>query len=213
MLLDKLKIGKKTKSVKRIIPISWGKLIPGVIVLVLGLYMGSFYIKDPSGMLLFGILGAIFISTGGFLAYEGISRENSGFALNVSKKKMTGRENAVILFARRDKKSNKDVPLIIRFVELTHIPIGARLHYFRNFKKHFYELYNNTETKKLEPVVMPDKIHFPPELFQIPAAMQVYKEAIEYLPPTLMQKLAPGLMILVIGVVGILMTMTTTGGR
>ena len=208
-VMNKLWHRGQNKAIKRLLPISWRKLIPGLLLIALGIWAGSFYIKDNTVML-WGIIAALAIAGGGFLSFQGIKPAESGFAFTQDgKKKQTGKENAIIWFAKHKAETSKDVPVILKFAELTHPPIGARLHYLKNFKKHYYELFNNTKTKTLEPVILPDKIPFPPGLFKIPAAMQTYKDAIEYIPPTLMQKIAPGIILLAMGIVGLLMVMTT----
>jgi len=138
-----------------------------------------------------------------------LKQGESGFSFNANGRRYTGRENALILFAQHDKDTGKDIPLMVQFMELKHPPKGARLHYVRNLKKHFYELFNNTKTRKLEPVKLPDKKSFPPELYRIPATMQPYKDYMDFSPPTMMQKVAPGILLLAIGIVGFLMVITT----
>jgi len=194
------------KKAKRIIPISWRRLIPGVASIGIGIASGSVYLNDYANMFM-GAISAIALAAGLFLIYGSFKSSEAGFAFG--KKKYTGRENAIILFAKRNPVlTTKSVPVILRFVEIKHVPPGARLHYLKNKKRHYYELFNNLETKKLEAVVLPDKKSFPPEQFQIPAAMQLYKDAIEYSPPTMFQKIAPGMILLGMGIVGLLMVMT-----
>lgn len=200
------KNGSSTK-VKRIIPINWKYLVPGIVMLVTGAVACFFYLQDRHNVVM-AYLTAFLFGGGGYLAYLGFSGASSGFAFD---KKYTGKENAIILVARRNPITGKDMPVGIKIIELKHPPVGARMHYVRNLKKHFYELWFNPATKKLMPVVLPDKKSFPPELFQIPAAMQTYKEAIEYVPPTLFQKLAPGAILLAMGIVGILQVVTAGG--
>jgi len=201
---------KKDGPVKRVIPVSWWKLIPGLALIGLGIWVGSFYLEDTSVML-FGVIASLAIAGGGLLAYTSIKSAEVGFSFTKDGKKKTGDENAFVWIARRDEKTGKDVPVELKVCAIKKPPKGARLHYFKNFKKHFYELRNDTKTGELIPFHLPDKIPFPPELFKIPAAMQTYKDAIEYSPPTLMQKLAPGMILLAMGVVGLLMVMTTGG--
>ena len=196
---------QQDKKAKRLIPISWRKIIPGVVLLAIGAMVGAIYFLDRTNIFA-GMVTALAIASGGFLIYRGIKMAESGFSFE--QKKSTGRENTIIVFARRGLNASKDVPIIIKFVELKHPPKSARLHYVRNLKKHYYEIFNNTGDKILEPVKLPDKKSFPPELFKIPAVMQTYKDAIEYSPPTMLQKIAPGILLLAMGLVGILMVMT-----
>lgn len=204
---EKLRRRRENKIAKRVLPISWWKLVMGVALFCPGAFFGYMYLNNEN-MIFFGLGAAVFIAPSIFLVYQGFRAGESGFAF---KKKYTGRENALVLMARRNGQGTKDVPVAIKFLELKpqYIPKGARFHYIRNLKKHFYELLFNPKTKKLEPVVLPDQKSFPPELFKIPAAMQAYRDYMEYSPPTLLQKVAPGILLLAMGIVGILMVMTT----
>lgn len=198
---------RQDKKVKRVLSISWWKIIPGVALIGIGLIAGAFYLNDNRNMLL-GALAVFTIAPGVLLAYTGLKQGESGFAFNTTKQKYTGKENALIIFARHTNDTQKDAPLIIKFAKLEHPPKGARLHYVRNLKRHFYELFNNTKTKKLEPVELPDKKSFPPELYKIPATMQPYKDYMDYSPPSMLQKVAPGILLMAMGIVGFLMVIT-----
>lgn len=194
-------------GVKKILPFTPWKMILGLALIVISFPAGAIYFANVKNM--FAALIMIFtFAPGAYFVYSGFQVKTKGFLFQ-SAKKPTGKENAVILFARKDN-GGLDVPVGIHFVELTNPPKGARLHYFCNYKRHYFELFNNTKTKKLEPVVLPDKKAFPPGLFQVPAAMQTYKDAIDYSPPTLFQKLAPGILLIAMAIIGILMVMTTT---
>jgi len=196
------------KKIKRLIPVSWRKLIPGVALIGVGMFTGSIYLKDNTLMIM-GVIAAIAIASGLFLIRQSFKSDETGFSFGgKGKRGHTGKENAIIWFARRNPETSKEIPVILKFAKLTHPPKGARLHYLRNRKRHYYELFNNLKTKKLEPVILPDKKTFPPGLFQIPAAMQPYKDALEYSPPTMLQKIAPGILLLGMVIVGILMVMT-----
>ena len=199
---------RQDKKVKRVIPISWRYLLPGIALLLIGVFVASIYMNDR-GNVFAGMASAITLATGGLLTYQGVKSSEAGFSFNANgQRKRTGRENAIILFAKRNAETSKDMPVLIKFVELVNPPKGARLHYVRNLKKHYFEFINNTVLKKLEPVVLPDKKSFPPDMFKIPAAMQTYKDALEYSPPTMLQKVAPGILLLAMVIVGILMVMT-----
>jgi len=196
---------RQDRKIKRVFPVTWWKVIPGGILIGIGLIAGAFYL-DNSRNLLLGFLTVITLAPGALLAYMGLKQGEAGFSFN--KRKYTGNENAILIIARRNKDTNKDVPSMIMFAKLKRIPKGARLHYVRNVKKHFYELLFNTETKKLEPVILPDKKSFPPELYKIPATMQPYKDYMEYCPASLLQKVAPGILLGAMGIVGLLMVIT-----
>ena len=188
---------------KRVYPISFYKLIPGIILVLVGLMFGYMYVNNDRNMFL-AVLAVFTLGPGGLLSYLSYKPGESGIDFK-GKTKLTGLENTIAIFAYRDKDTKLDVPVCVKFLELKHPPTGARLHYVRNFKRHFYEIINNTETPKMEPVKLKDKKSFPPELFKIPAAMQTYKDAVDYSPPTMMQKVAPGLLIATIAIVGFLM--------
>ena len=196
------------KKVRRLFPVTWWKLVCGIALIGAGIPAGAVYLNDNKIMIM-GVIAAAAIASGLFLVRQSFRAGEAGFSFGGDGKKgPTGRENAIILFAKRNPTTSLDVPVIIKFVEVLHPPIGARLHYLRNKRKHYYELFNNTKTKHLELVVLKDKKSFPPGLFQLPAAMQPYKDALEYSPPTMMQKVAPGIILIGMVIVGILMVMT-----
>jgi len=209
MRLGKL-LGKKAKGsqIKRKLPVSWQKLVLATLLIGAGIALGVMYMDNPRNAV--PGAGAFFAIGGGlFLIYNDLSKgPGSGFMFADGKRKPTGRENALVLFAKRNPETGKDVPLIMRFLELRHPPKGARPHYIRNLHRHYFELINNTTTHKLEPVQLPDKKAFPPELFKIPAAMQPYKDYMDYRPPRLMEKVAPGVLLAAIGIIGFLMIVT-----
>lgn len=195
-------------NIKKILPFTPWKLVLGLVLIgTISGPAGAVYFADVKNMLA-AVIMIFSFAPGAWLIYWSLQLKTTGFLFR-SERKPTGRENVVILFARKGE-DGQDIPVGLHFVELKNPPRGARLHYFRNYKKHFYELFNNTATKKLEPVVMPDKKAFPPELFQVPAAMQAYKDAIDFSPPSLFEKIAPGILLLAMGIIGILMVMTTT---
>jgi len=200
---------QKTQSqgrIKKQWPISWWKMLAGSGLVLIGVLFMIIYLNDYHNMMAGGI--AVFtLGPGIMLLYFSFQSIGEAGYLYDGKRKITGKENAIILLADRNG-NGKDIPRKIVFAEVKKIPKGARMHYVRNLKKHFYELKNNTETRKLEPVILPDKKSFPPELFRIPACMQAYKDAVDYSPPTMLQKIAPGILIGAMGVVGLLMVMT-----
>ena len=201
MLFD----SKKDKSITKTHgTITWWKIGVGIALLVVGFASGAVYLGDIKNMVAaFGLI--IGLSAGGAFIYWSFNRQAPGYIVN--NQKLTGRENAIVHFAKQNG-NGKDVPVCTRFVYLTKPPRGASLHHVLNLKKHFYEFWNNPVTRKIEPVVLPDKIPFPPGLFKIPAAMQTYKDAIDYSPPTMFQKMAPGMILLGMGIVGLLMVIT-----
>lgn len=208
MFSKKQPSARKIKA-KRIIPISWRKLIPGIVLIGLGIGAGAVYLNAPA-LIVMGVIAALAIATGLFLIRWSFQSGEFGYSFDgKGKKKHTGNENAIILYAKRNPFiEGKAIPVIMKFAEITHIPTGARLHYLRNEKRHYYELFNNLETKKLEPAILKDKKSFPPWQFVIASVMQAFKDALEFSPPTLMQKFAPGILLLGMIIVGILMVMT-----
>ena len=201
-----LHLGKKKKvntNIGRVRSFPIKRLLLGSALAAPGVIFFLMYLADPRNVVVaFG--SVLFLALGGYLLYTALfqNQGQSGYRFG---EKLTGRENAIVHFARRD--NGKDIPVCTRIIELKHPPHNARLHFVRNWKKHFYELYNTRE-KKLAPVVMPDKVGFPPEQYQVAATMQVYKDAIDYNPSTLLQKLAPGLILGAMGIVGLLMVIT-----
>ena len=201
---------QRNEKVKREFSISWWKMLIGAPLIVVGVIFFTFYVRDIQNMFM-AILAIFMITPGVFMVYMSLKSGKMGFAFSTEgKAKYTGKENAIVLVASRDPVTKKDIPRGVLFLTIkpTKIPKGARMHYVRNLKKHFYELYINRETNKLEPVLLPDKKSSPPELFKIPATMQPYKDCMEYNPPNLFQKLAPGVILAAMGIVGLLMLVT-----
>lgn len=205
---EEIKTAKKTRK------LNYWKIIPGALLVAVGLFSIPMYLADrnnylPVILMMFGVGG------GGYLLYTGIAGIKTSVLYGSAngKKKYTGRENAIVIYARRDPVTKKDIPVGIEFEEIKQIPDGAEFHELRNNHKHYYELMNVTTSeggRTLIPVRMPDKKPFPPELFRIPSAMQPYKDYMDYSPPTLMQKIAPAILVGCMFLVGILITITTS---
>jgi len=204
-IISRLK-GKRDKSVRRVFNVSWWKLIVAIPLLIIAVIGWIVYAPNPSETTLVGMVALLCTGVAGFLIYFGINKGSTGFAFNG--RKQTGRENAIVLLARRDEAKGKDVPRALCFAELKKIPRGAQRHRLRNLRKHFYEVFYNTATRRLEPVRLPDKKSFPPELFRLPAVMEPYKDALDYTPPSTLQKVAPGVLLLAIVIIGIIMVIT-----
>lgn len=179
-----------------------GLALAGVLCIVL-------YLQDPGNLAVaFGAI--ICLSVGGGLLYFSMANEKTkGYTFN---RKITGKENTIVLLARK-LSNGKDCPIGIKFLEIPkkHIPPGTRMRFLRNLKKHFYYLMLDTTTHKLVPVSLPDKAPYPPELYNKNATMQEFKDAIEYKDPSLAQKLAPGAILLAMIIVGFLMIVTMDG--
>ena len=202
---------KKEKNItKTHSTITWWRFGVGIALLGVGFAAGAAYLGDIKNMV--AAFGLIFgLSAGGAFIYWSLNRQAPGYIM--SAKKLTGRENAIVHFAKRNG-NGKDVPVCTQFVYLTKPPRGARLHHVLNLKKHFYELKTGTtESGKrgLVPVVLPDKKPFPPSKYAIAATMQQYKDAIEYVPPSVMQKIGPVAIVIAMAVVGLLIVVTTGG--
>lgn len=209
-LLDNIPGLKTSKGVKRTFNISWWKLLLGLVLVIIGLIGGSKYLADNNNML-FAFLTIFGLGPGIILIWFGVSKFKVNYMFFPGKEAptFTGKENAIILKAIRV--GDQDIPEMIevKHIEDTEIPKNARLHYVKNWRRHFYELYNDTkESDILKAVRMPDKKSFPPEQYKIPAIMQPVKDYLDYLPPTMLQKWAPGILILAIVVVGLLMMVT-----
>jgi len=205
---------KSNKPRKAQSKLVWWRLIVAIVLLIVAIGAGIMYFASPSNMMV-GIILVFGLAGSGSFFYWGLNQEpaTSGYVFN---KKVTGNENAIILFAKRNG-DDRDTPVMLKFAHVSKPPAGARLHYLRNLKKHVYELYNDTSLKgtkeepvrKLKPVTLPDKPPFPPAKFTIPATMQQYLDAIEYVPPTVMQKIGPIALVIAMVVVGILIIATT----
>lgn len=202
---------KTTKGVKLFVNVSWWKVITGVALFVVGIVFTFLYLNSQQNMF-FAFLAMLTLAPGVLLAYYGASNFKISYMFNYKASAHTGKENAVIIYARKHPENNGlDQPLLIAFRYLTRVPNGARLRYFRNFRRHFYELIVNTNTHKLQDMRMPDLKYPPPREYKTPAVMPCTQEYLNYAEPTMMQKLAPGILMAVMGIVGILMVITTSG--
>lgn len=191
--------------------ITWWRVAAGIAFLIVGLISGSVYMNNIQNMLAaFGMIIG-FAASGAFI-YWSFNRQSSGFIM--AKRKVTGNENAIVHFAKRNG-NGKYVPICTKFVYLAKPPRGARLHHLINLGKHYYELKTGLKEngkRGLIPVLLPDKKPFPPSKYAIAATMQQYKDAIEYVPPSVMQKVGPVAIVIAMGVVGLLIIVTTGGG-
>lgn len=196
---------KTSKGVKRVFKISWWKLAPGVALTAFGLFGMILYLTDINNYLFAGMaVGGL--GPGILLIYWVAVNVNVGYMFYTTKRKQTGEENAIVYNARKNS-DGKDVPLELMVIKVNNIPHGARLHYVKNFGRHFYELRFNTSTRKLEEAKLTDRAELTPEQFKEHACMQRVKEWMEYTPPTMMQKVAPGLLLAAMGIVAIIKVM------
>lgn len=183
----------------------WWRVAVGIVFAIIGLLSGRVYMVDVNNMFMGGL--AVFtLAPAAFFFWWSFKAGETGF--NMSRKKHVDRSNAIIIMARKNG-NGKDVPVGIKLANVRKLPPMSTRHYVRNWRKHMYEFINDTANKKLIPVTMPDKTPFPPEYFQLPAIFQPYKDAVDYTPPTMMQKIAPGILLLTMVIIGILMVMTT----
>lgn len=200
---------EKQASVAKVKSSSLWKNIVGGALSLLGALFIVFYLQDPNNLAVaFGAI--VCLAGGGGLLYFSLSNEKTkGYTFN---KKVTGKENSIVLLARK-LPNGKECPIGLKFLDIPkrHIPPGTRMRFVRNLKKHFYYLKLDTSTHKLVPVSLPDKAPYPPELYNKNATMQEFKDAIEYKDPSLAQKLAPGAILLAMIIVGFLMIVTMDG--
>ena len=192
---------------RRQLPFSIIKAILAVVLMAAAIGIGSIYLQDINNIFA-GILTALFFGSAVFFGYTSVKPIEGGFIIE-GKRKYTGKENALIWWAYRNPQTGLDVPIKIDLCTLNHPPKFAQKHYFVNWKRHLYELYNNTETKKLEPVLMPDKTPCSPAYYNGPAMMPATQRALQHHPYSKMEKVAPGLLMLAMFIVGILMLITT----
>lgn len=218
MLFASKKLKNKSLVSKIKSTITWWKIGVGIVFLVIGFVSGAVYMGDIKNMVAaFGLI--IGLSSGGAFIYWSFNRQAPGYIL--ANQRITGKENAIVHFAKRNG-TGKEIPICTRFVYLTNPPKGARLHHVLNLKQHYYELKTGMVNKidnngnlvvghGLVPVLLPDKKPFPPSKFAIAATMQQYKDAIEYVPPSIIQKIGPIAIVIAMAVVGLLIIVTTGG--
>lgn len=207
-LIDDIPGMRTSRGVKRMLNISWWKVVTGAVLVLIGLVAGASYLSDYTNMIAGG--ATVFgLGPGTILIWWGLSKFSQSFMFNTATARIaTGKENAVRILATRNG-GNKDRPFLIDFVELKKPPRGARLHYFRNYRRHFYEIMNDTAARnKIKELLLPDKKPYPPELYKTAAIMQAVKDYEEYSPMTALQKWSPVIIVVTMGVVGLLMTIT-----
>ena len=204
-------------KVKRIWNISWWKVILGAICLLVGIIGVMIYVGSMN--MFAGVLAVIGLTPGAFLVYYGFkNKKESGYQFASGKKgQHTGKENTIFIKAEWDSERQAAIPVNIDFVETpdNKIPAGAHPHLLRNNGKHYYVIYNpiDAKTGKEFPnkaVIMPDKKLITPEAFVIPSNMQAFKEYMQFNPPSAFQKIASGILILAMIIVGLLMLVTTS---
>ena len=196
------------------------KYIVGAVLFGIGVVLWVMYFKNPV-LIIYGSVGTGFVLPGMVVLLWAWKSRNKELHFSIKKPKSikpNNRDrlepNAMLICARRPKDYEHDVPVAMKLVHLNHIPNNARLHYFRNFSKHLYEIYNDTSVKGLaawKPTVIKDKSPFSPRTYNIYSTMQSFKEALEYIPINTLEKFAPWALIAAIFIIGILMVMTVTG--
>jgi hypothetical protein len=195
-------------NIKKLSSIKWKMFIPGVILAAVGVF-GIILYGSTLNMLMGGVaIGGLV--PGAFLIYYAVNRKESGYVFNPNK--YTGKENSIVIKATWNPETKKAIPFDIDFKTIDPPLPGAKLHLLRNINRHVYEYINvvgeGIDGEKLIPFLLPDKKLCTPEAFCIPANMPRTREYMEYNPPTNFQKIASGVLILVMVIIGILMVMT-----
>lgn len=197
----------KEKGVEKVADKTWWKLIAGGILAVGAVIFFVVYYTNPENI----IMPVLFVFTAlpaGYLIYTGLKKRESGFKFtDSSKRKYTGRENCINIYAAADSDTGQDIPVVVDFVYMANPPKGPK-HYVRNLKRHFYENYNDTSKKKLLPVKFTDQKSYTPETANLPFTMQQVLDYYQYAPPSTLTKLAPWVIIVAMIVIGILMVIT-----
>lgn len=196
----------KELQAKRLPFIKKWKMIPGVVLIIAGVIFTIFYTQSLNYGL--GIVAVACLAPGLYLAYSAFDFKRRGYVFT-GEGEYTGKENAIIIYARRNE-SGLDVPYRIAFETIKDHLEGARPHLVRNLGKHFYEYINDTSSggDKLKNVEIADENYLPPEDAKVPACMQAVKEYLEYNPPTAIQKISASVMVIAMFVIGILMALT-----
>jgi len=201
----------KGMEVKKISSIKWWRLLLGGVCALVGIVGIILYVNSLN--MLMGIVAIIGLVPAVFLIYYAFNRKESGYVFSEKGKTYTGKENAIVIYADYNPETKRDVPDKIVFDYIEKPLPGARLHLLRNNGQHYYEYLNVTGEGRLGdvllPVVLPDKKLCTPEAFCIPSNMHKVKEYMDYNPPTNIQKLATGAIILAMIIVGLLMVMTS----
>jgi hypothetical protein len=197
-------------KIQRLSPIKWWRFILGAVCAGIGIIGIVMY--GTSLNVAMGIVAIAGLVPGAFLIYYSFNRKESGYVFQDKAKQYNGRENSIKISATYNPETKRAVPDRIEFAYI-EIPLpGARLHLLRNNGRHYYEYMNIVGEGKigdeLMPVILPDKKLCTPEAFCIPSNMPRTKEYMDFNPPTNFQKIASGVLILVMVIIGILMVMT-----
>lgn len=207
-------------DVKKVSNKNWWFITPAIILFIIAIICGFNYVSSMNMLVggacvVTGVGGVVFL-------YFGLQGKGEKGYIHEGEKPYTGAENSIVIYARGNTETKLAEPLAIKFeeIEKEKIPEGATLHFLRNLKKHFYELQNiidddGKEVEGLKPVKLPDKKYCPPSKFVIASCMQAYREYMEFNPPSTIQKIAPGVLLIAMIIVGILMVVTgppPTGG-
>ena len=225
----------KTLLAVKMRQVSWWKLALGIVFGALGIFGLVRYASTIN--ILWGFIAICGIIPSAFFIYFGLFKFKEGGYKYVlpGVPEFTGEENSLVIYSQWDSANKVAVPEYITFeyIPEDRIPTGSRMHLVRNLKKHFYELYNviNEETgevletrkvkdakdgqekeiriRALSPVRIPDIVSLSTKEYKETAVMQPVKDYFDYNPGTNVQKIATGVLILAIVIVGILMTMTS----
>jgi hypothetical protein len=200
--------------------ISWWRLAIGIICGIAGGYAIIQYTQTLS-MVWGGVAVTALCIGGTFVFYAYMKKGDTGYKFVIpGQKEFTGKENTLVIDAFWDEKNKVAIPEQIYFKELLpeEIPVGSRMHLIRNLNKHFYEVYNLIDEEKGEvkegnrrkyvALIPPDKIMCTPEEYSMTSNMQAVKDYFDFNPPTNFQKIAAGVLIAAMGIIGLLMTIT-----
>lgn len=194
--------GKKVTNKK------WWMIILGVVIFSMGITFGYLYTTDAN--MFMAVIAVICLLGGGSLLYLGMQKPGEKQQQIMKQSGIPQEVNCISILAKRDTEKGKDIPLVIKFHRSLR-PKGTS-HYIVNTKEQLFINFNNTSKKKMMPAQLPDKGYASPAVFPIHSNMPRYREYMEYTPPTMMQKVAPGILLVAIIIVGIIMVATGPSG-
>ncbi len=196
---------------KKITHKRWWMIIPGGISLAIGITAGYLYMSSQNQFA--AVITVIFLLAGGILLYSGMKKPGALTGYQMIKQRGIPKEvNCISILATRNPESENghEVPLVIKFHRALR-PKGTP-RFIVNLKKHMFVNINDTLKKKMMPVKLPDKRYASPAVFPVHSNMPRFREYMEYTPPSMLQKIAPGILLVAIIIIGILMVATGPQG-
>ena len=148
----------------------------------------------------------VFVVGGGYLLYLGWHRP-SEVTVIVGSEKPQGVVNCLNIYAHKDEGTGKVMPTKVAFEWLDPTELKGQPWQCTNNRNWYYVNLWNIAKDRLEPFVLPDSQYIDPQEFANIINMPAHKNLFER-EPSMMQKVAPGIMLLalIISIIGLIAT-------